>query len=109
MDRYSVILESQLGPRTGTLRLEDIDGALNGTLTLLGYENPVSGEWVGEHSLRLSHHLRTQVSELSCVSVFELEGDRITGTLINGQNIMKWHGEREESGKKGGNTDNGGK
>ncbi len=107
MEQYKIVLESQLGPREGTLQLEYRNGILNGTITLLGYENPVFGEWTGEHSIRLSHHLHTQISDLSCISVFEMEGDTITGTLQNDRNVMKWHGKRE-SGKKGGDAENGG-
>ena len=77
MVQYKVVLESQLGPREGMLRLKEQDGVLTGVIILLGYENPVSGEWTGGHSIRLSHHLHTQISDLSCVSVFELDGDTI--------------------------------
>lgn len=106
MEQYKIVLESQLGPREGTLQMEDQNGILKGTITLLGYENSVLGEWTGEHSIRLSHHLQTKISNLSCVSVFKIERDTITGILKNGRNRMKWYGEKE-SGKKGGNTDNG--
>ena len=88
MEQYKIVLESQLGPREGILRLEDRNELLKGTITLLGYENPVSGEWTGEHSIRLSHHLHTQISDLSCVSRLEIQGDTITGTLQNGRNMM---------------------
>lgn len=107
MEQYKIVLESQLGPREGILRLEDRNGLLKGTITLLGYENPVSGEWTGEHSIRLSHLLHTQISNLSCVSIFEIEGGTITGILQNDWNVMKWHGERETD-KKGRNAENGG-
>lgn len=108
MKEYRVILESQLGPREGTLRLEEAqEGAITGFITLLGVENAAQGEWIGEHSLRLSHHLRTQVSDLECISVFELEGDKLSGTLRNDKNTMLWHGEKVTA-KKGGNGKNAG-
>ncbi len=106
MKQYKLVLDSQLGPREGTMQLEDQNGSLKGTITLLGYENPVSGEWIGEHTIRLFHHLRTHVRELSCVSIFEMNGNAITGTLKNGWNVMKWHGEKVD-GKRGGDTENG--
>lgn len=105
MEQYKLVLESQLGPREGKLLLEERNGSMTGTIILLGYENPVSGERTGEHSIKLSHNLHTQISDLSCVSVFEIDGDTISGTLKNDRNIMKWHGEKE-SGRKGGNTEN---
>lgn len=94
MEEYRMILESQLGPREGLLQLNYQNGSITGTLTLLGHENPVSGEWTGAHSFRLSHHLHTLVSDLSCVSQLELEGDKLVGTLQNGRNRMQWHGEK---------------
>lgn len=106
MEQYKIVLESQLGPREGMLQLEERDGALEGTITLLGYENPVSGQWIGEHSIRLSHGLHTQISDLSCISIFEMDGNTIVGTLQNDRNTMKWRGEKE-TGQKGGDVEDG--
>ncbi len=107
MEEYRIILESQLGPREGILRVEGEKDAVTGTLTLLGYENPVFGQWTGERSLRLSHSLHTSVSSFSCISVFETEKNRIFGTLQNGRNTMEWHGEKISS-KEEGSESNGG-
>lgn len=94
MKAYRIILESQLGPRAGTLQLEEgNEGAVAGSITLLGVENAALGEWIGAHSLRLSHHLRTQVSDLDCVSIFELDDGKISGTLHSDKSTMLWHGE----------------
>lgn len=101
MEKYRLILESQLGPREGILQLTEDKGKAEGTLTLLGYENPVSGEWLSEDTLRLSHSLHTQVSDLICVSLLRIDNDKIVGTLKNETNVMKWHGESmtEKKGK----------
>lgn len=99
MEEYRLVLESQLGPREGDLRLEEENGMVRGTLILLGFENAVCGQRVGESRLRLTHHLHTQVSDLECVSVFELENGKLSGTLKNGQNTMLWHGEKVEESK----------
>ena len=94
MEEYRLVLKSQLGPREGLLRVDVQQDAVTGSLTLLGYENPVSGVRIGEHTLRLFHHLRTAVNDLSCVSVFEVQGDRISGTLQIDGNFMQWCGEK---------------
>ena len=108
MKEYRIVLESQLGPREGTLRLEEEkEGAVTGSITLLGVENAALGEWTGEHSLRLLHHLRTGVSDLECISVFDMVGDKISGTLQNDKNTMLWHGEKVTA-VKGGNNKNAG-
>lgn len=101
MDTYKLFLKSQLGPREGTLRLEADHGAITGTLTLLGHENPVAGEWTGKHSFRLSHHLRTAVSDLVCISDFEETGGRLSGTVRIGQDVMLWDGEKLPAEKDG--------
>lgn len=102
MEEYRGVLESQLGLREGTLRWdEEKDGTVTGTITLLGVENPAAGEWIGEHSLRLRHHLRTRVSDLECVSVFDLGDGKLSGILQNDKNTMLWQGEKAGAGKEG--------
>ena len=48
MARYHVIVESPLGERGGTLILYERGGAVTGTLSLLGVNNPVTGSREGE-------------------------------------------------------------
>ena len=60
MEEYRIVLESQLGPREGSLLLEERgNGVLVGSITLLGVENPVQGERKDKNFIRLSHHLQT--------------------------------------------------
>ena len=94
MEAYKLLLKSQLGSREGTLYLEADHGAITGTLTLLGHENPVTGEWTDAHSFRLSHHLQTAVSDLVCVSEFEVREGKLSGTVRTGQAVMLWNGEK---------------
>lgn len=108
MEEYTIVLESQLGPREGTLQLEGgKKEAVSGWITLVGEKNAVQGRWIGAHLLQLFHHLRTQVSDLECVSVLKLEGDTLSGTLQNGKNTMLWHGEKITAGKGGEQTNAG--
>ena len=104
MDAYKLLLKSQLGPREGTLRLNQDHGAVTGTLTLLGYENPVCGEWTGSHSFSISHHLRTAVSDLACTSEFEVTEGRLSGTMRTGRTVMAWAGEQLPAEKDGNGT-----
>lgn len=94
MEEYKIVLESQLGPREGRFQFVEQEGRITGTLTLLGFQNPISGERTETGSLRLFHYLRTAVSELVCASELELAGKQLTGTLRSGQNVMRWHGEK---------------
>ncbi len=90
--RYRMTLESQLGPRTGLLRLEDAGGRISGVLSLLGFDNTVSGR-LDAHRMRLTHGLRTAVSVLNCESILDLDGSILTGTLRTEGYEMRWHGE----------------
>lgn len=109
MDAYRIVLESQLGPREGTLRVgEEKAGVVSGSIVLLGVENAALGEWIKKNVLRLSHHLRTRVSDLECISVFEMEGGKVSGTLQSGRNTMLWHGEKMND-EEGGSEANAGK
>ena len=42
MEEYEIVLESPMGPRNGSLRFEEKNWEVTGTLILLGYENPVT-------------------------------------------------------------------
>lgn len=94
---YRVTLESPLGPRPGLLRLEALDGEVTGTLSLLGFDNAVSGRRLDARRLLLTHGLRTAVSSLSCESILELDGAALIGTACTGNLEMSWRGELVQS------------
>lgn len=106
METYILVLESQLGPRRGCLRLEERDGAVTGTLTLLGHDNAVHGRRTGTHTVRLCHRLRTLVNDLACISDLEIRQGRLSGTLRSGGAAMKLHGEQQTRGKAGKDNNN---
>jgi len=95
-ERYRVVLEGQLGPRTGTLELDEQGGRITGTLSILGFDNPVSGERVGEGRLCLRHDLRTEWTRFPCESLLEVEEGRLSGAASGAGARMLWHGETEE-------------
>ena len=98
---YRVTLESPLGPRPGLLRLELLDGRIGGTLSLLGFDNAVSGRRLDEHRLVLAHSLRTAVSVLPCESTLEWNGSALTGTTRTAGGQLYWRGELLETSGKG--------
>ena len=53
---YYITLHSQLGPRDGTLSIAADGSLLSGTLTLLGFENPVTGRMEGDGTVRRNRH-----------------------------------------------------
>ena len=98
---YRVTLESPLGPRLGLLHLEFLDGRIGGTLSLLGFDNAVSGRRLGEHKLVLTHSLRTAVSVLPCESTLEWNSSVLTGTTRTAGEQLSWRGELLETSRKG--------
>ena len=78
--RYQIALSSPLGERRGTLLLllQEDDGAVTGTISLLNADNPVTGRRDGD-TVYLTHHLRTLLNQLSCTTELHLSGDAVTG------------------------------
>ncbi len=94
---YQVTLDSPMGLRTGTLRLIFSGGQVEGTLTLLGFDNPVTGLRMGEDRIRLFHQLRSLMTELTCRSDLELTGGKLTGVADTDWGLMAWTGLRTET------------
>ena len=96
-EHYDILLESPLGERTGTLRFTERDGAVEGTLTLLGFENPVTGKREGQ-ALTLTHPLRTVLSTLRCETRAELRGDSLSGTVSSRWSRFRLRGTKSKKG-----------
>ena len=83
MARYQVIVESPLGERSGTLILHERDGAVTGTLSLLGTDNPIEGSREGA-VLFLRHTLKTCISALECHTQLHETGGGLQGIVSVG-------------------------
>lgn len=90
---YDIIVDSQLGPRHGTLAMEENDDSISGILSLLGFENSIAGKREGQ-ILYLHHKLRTLVSQLSCRSELELHENSLIGTIYSEFGSMKIRGKK---------------
>ena len=97
--KYDVVLDAQLGQRFGTLVLNETDGNISGSFSLLGFDNPVSGKCV-DRELVLTHKLRTIISTLDCETHAELRGDELFGVVISQYSSMDLHGKKQEDGHK---------
>ena len=93
--KYDIVLDGQLGQRFGTLIWTETDGNVSGRLSLLGFDNPVSGKCEGQR-LELVHQLRTAVSTLSCRTCVELRGSELTGVVTCGHGCMNIRGKEKE-------------
>lgn len=90
---YDIILDGQLGQRAGTLIWSEAGGNITGSLSLLGYENPVHGKR-NEQRLELTHQLRTAVRTLDCKTILELHDDTLSGVVTSAHTNMNFHGTK---------------
>ena len=92
-ETYDIVLEGQLGERRGQLEWDESGGAVHGQLSLLGFDNDLTGERHGG-ILHLTHELRTQVGRLPCCSTIALQGERLYGAVVTGSASLPLRGER---------------
>lgn len=80
--RYNVILQSQLGPRAGELRLQEEAGAVSGELCLLSRRNRFSGSVLPNGKYLISGDLRSRVDKEPYDAIFSVRQGRLTGGLV---------------------------
>ncbi len=80
--RYAVILQSQLGPRTGELVLQEEAPVVSGYLSLLGYRNGFSGNVLESGKYLISGALRSSVDKEPYDAIFTVENGHLAGGLI---------------------------
>lgn len=97
-ESYDIVLDSQLGERRGTLTIDSEDGCVSGRISLVGFDNAVTGERRGG-VLYLRHELSTLMRTLKCRSVIRLAGEVLTGTIDTDGAVMKLHGTRRDLGE----------
>ena len=95
--KYDIVLDGQLGERRGTLVFTENHGCVHGIFSLLGFDNPVSGEKQGQH-LKLTHKLRTVFSTLICQTLAEFQGDELSGVVFSGNRRFGLHGKKQQKG-----------
>ncbi|MCI9121675.1 MAG: hypothetical protein HFG00_09165 [Oscillibacter sp.] len=80
---YTVVLQSQLGPRAGELLLMEDTQAVSGELCLLGRRNRFSGSVLqsGEKYL-ISGALRSRVDKVPYDAIFTVRQGRLCGGLV---------------------------
>ena len=94
-----VVLDGQLGQRFGQLCWQENGSNIDGTFFLLGVQNPVHGQRVG-NTLVLIHELKTAVSTLSCRTRAELSGSSLTGIVVTKPGSFRFHGTKTAEGNE---------
>lgn len=78
---YAIVLQSQLGPRSGELTLQ-IEQGVSGYLNLLGQKNRFSGSILQPGKYLISGMLRSSVDKEPYDAIFTVQDGRLTGGLI---------------------------
>ncbi len=94
--KYRVVLHSQMGPKNGTMTLNEEHGIVTGTLYLLSHELPVSGSRAPDGRLHLIHQVVTAVSTYPCRSVLEDTEGTLSGELQMDPSQAPWSGGRPQ-------------
>jgi len=79
---YAVMLQSQLGPRSGELLLQVDARVVSGTLSLLGHRNQFSGSVLQNGKYLISGALRSPVDKEAYDAIFTVRDGRLSGGLI---------------------------
>ncbi len=79
---YTVVLQSQLGPRSGELRFREEAGAVSGELCLLSRRNRFSGSVLEGGKYLISGALRSLVDKEPYDAIFTIRQGRLTGGLV---------------------------
>lgn len=88
MERYDITLDSPLGPKPGTMTLAYTDDQVSGILSVLGHDNPFSGERHGADQIVVHGSVRTLFGALPSEVTLRFEGGTVTGTArVSGQTI----------------------
>ncbi len=85
---YNVVMQTQLGPKRGTLRLQVEGTAIRGTLDILQKKETVSGELTGEGTCRLNGRIVTRMRTVDFTAEGVLDDSRIDLTIREPRNIF---------------------
>lgn len=79
---YAVMLQSQLGPRSGELMIQEDARVVSGYLSLLGYRNRFSGSVLQSGKYLISGSLRSSVDKEPYDAIITVQDGRLSGGLI---------------------------
>ena len=95
---YAVILQSQLGPRSGEIFLQEERGVVSGHFALLGVRNGFSGSVLETGKYLISGSLRTRAIQEPYDAILTVEEGRLYGGLITRHDRCAVRGIRASGG-----------
>ena len=80
---YKVILQSQMGPRTGELVLQEESGVVSGYFNLVGHRSGFSGSVLAQDKYLLTGTLRASAGVVPYDALLTVRDGRLTGGIIS--------------------------
>ena len=81
---YKVILQSQLGPRTGELVMQEESGVVSGYFHLVGHRSGFTGSVLAPGKYLISGALRTPAGTEPYDALFTVQNGRLAGGVVAG-------------------------
>jgi len=96
---YFIDLTTELGVRSGTLLLHELDRKLSGKLSVLGFDNECTGELLDEEHCSLHGKIQTALSQLDYKAQGVLNQKKIMLELFSGRHRFRLEGHAKEQSK----------
>lgn len=92
---YQVAMVTTMGKKRGILTLHADDGALGGTLFIMGVENRIeTGQVLAEHCT-FNGLMQTQMGEVRYTIDCDIDGDQLSGVAKTSKGDMRFTGLRQ--------------
>lgn len=96
---YAIVLQSQLGPRSGELTLKENELVVSGSLSLLGHRTHFSGSTLQQGKYLISGTLRSSVDREPYDAIITVQNGRLSGGLITRYGCWDLNGVQKPSGE----------
>lgn len=97
--KYTVLVETPLGAKTGTLEMTVINSEITGFIELLGVKNAVIGELCSDGNCSLDGMIKTPVRYFEFCANGYADTEKIELVLSNGSHSYKLTGKAKKEGQ----------
>ncbi|MDF2632596.1 MAG: hypothetical protein K0Q85_1192 [Caproiciproducens sp.] len=91
---YNITMTSPLGPQKGSIGFHEEDGKLNGSLNIMGGENPFTGGKANGSNFEFAGTLKKGFSKFDYTARGNVSGDELKATAITKFGILQISGVR---------------
>jgi hypothetical protein len=89
MTEYSIIMETPLGSKRGTMHIDIQSSSVEGQLNILGGKNPLCGEINANGACTLRGKIKTLMREINYIAIGRVSGQTLELTVRGESNIFQ--------------------